>query len=50
MADGAPSELLEPGPSGTVAAKAHEFFEIYGIDPGFPGGKPPHGLEPMGNR
>ena len=50
MADGAASELLEPGPGGAVAAKAHQFFEIDSIDTGLSGGEPPHGLEPMGNR
>jgi len=35
IADGAASKLLQPGPGGSVAAKAQQLFQINRIDAGF---------------
>ena len=50
VADGAAPQLLKPGPCGTVAAKAKQLFQVDRIDPGFSGGEPPHGFEPISDR
>ena len=49
IADGAASKFLKPSPSGAVTAEAQQLFEIHGIDAGFTGREPPHGLEPIGD-
>lgn len=50
LADGAAPQLLQPAPGGAVAAQTQQLLEIGGIDAGFAGGEPPHGLEPIGDR
>lgn len=44
----ASAQLLQPAPGRAIAAQPQKILEVHRVDTGFAGGKPPHGLEPIG--